>query len=330
MKTTGILILLLVLTSCREDIHQSTEPIELFDLTWNVLDQKYSLFEEKQVNWDSVYTLYRPLISNDMDENDLFYILGDMLSLLKDGHTSLRNHTQTLRYTQWYDSYLSNYDESCVRTYLGIDRQNAGDLAYTLLEDSIAYLSCPNFAHIIPTAELDRMIQWIHSAKGVIIDVRNNTGGAITQAEKLAQRFTETDLPYGYIAHKTGPGKQDFSKKQALVLHASQHMRYSGPVVVITNRMTYSAANLFAYIVHQMPHATLLGDHTGGGGGLPFELDLPNGWILSYTTSPMFDVHHQPMELGLAPDIPVEMIPNDAEHKIDNLIEEARIFLHAY
>ena len=52
MKTTGILILLLVLTSCREDIHQSTEPIELFDLTWNVLDQKYSLFEEKQVNWE--------------------------------------------------------------------------------------------------------------------------------------------------------------------------------------------------------------------------------------------------------------------------------------
>lgn len=330
MKSTRILILLLALTSCRTDIHHSADPVDLFDLTWRVLDQKYCLFEEKQVNWDSVYTLYRPLISNDMDQIDLFYIIGDMLNSLKDGHTSLRNQTQTLRYTQWYDSYPNNYDEICVRTYLGIDRQNAGDLAYTLLEDSIAYLSCPNFAHIIPTAELDRMIQWIHSAKGVIIDVRNNTGGAITQAEKLAQRFTETDLPYGYIAHKTGPGKQDFSKKQALVLHASQHMRYSGPVVVITNRMTYSAANLFAYIVHQMPHATLLGDHTGGGGGLPFELDLPNGWILSYTTSPMFDVHHQPMELGLAPDIPVEMISNDAEHKIDNLIEEARIFLHAY
>ncbi|MBQ2208436.1 MAG: peptidase S41, partial [Prevotella sp.] len=40
----------------------------------------------------------------------------------------------------------------------------------------------------------------------------------------------------------------------------------------------FSAANDFAVIMHALPNVKLIGDHTGGGSGLPMSNSLPNGW----------------------------------------------------
>lgn len=76
-----------------------------------------------------------------------------------------------------------------------------------------------------------------------------------------------------------------------------------------------------------LPHVTIMGDQTGGGSGLPFNSELPNGWRVRFSASPMLDVDKKHTEYGVLPDIKVELKKGDIEKGKDTLIEEAILFL---
>ncbi len=66
-----------------------------------------------------------------------------------------------------------------------------------------------------------------------------------------------------------------------------------------------------------------VGDWTGGGSGLPFSSELPNGWSIRFSASPHFDKNEQPLEEGIAPDIAINLSEADQLKKKDTLIEKA-------
>lgn len=66
-----------------------------------------------------------------------------------------------------------------------------------------------------------------------------------------------------------------------------------------------------------------VGDWTGGGSGLPFSSELPNGWSIRFSASPHFDKNKQSLEEGIAPDIAINMSEADQLKKKDTLIEKA-------
>ena len=72
------------------------------------------------------------------------------------------------------------------------------------------------------------------------------------------------------------------------------------------------------------PYATILGDTTGGGSGFPFMSELPNGWTIRFSASPMLDVNQQHTEFGIAPDVAVSLREEDELRGYDTLIETAR------
>ena len=70
-----------------------------------------------------------------------------------------------------------------------------------------------------------------------------------------------------------------------------------------------------------------MGDRTGGGSGLPFHSELPNGWSVRFSASPILDANMQHTEFGIDPDIKVDMLQEDIEKGIDTIIEEALNYL---
>jgi C-terminal processing protease CtpA/Prc len=77
----------------------------------------------------------------------------------------------------------------------------------------------------------------------------------------------------------------------------------------------------------QMPKAVIIGDKTGGGSGLPFSSELPNGWSVRFSASPMFDSGMNHTEFGIEPDIQVNMTTEDMKKGRDTIIETAREYL---
>jgi len=162
----------------------------------------------------------------------------------------------------------------------------------------------------------------------LILDVRNNGGGILTLAERLAARFTNQKILTGYISYKTGKGRNDFSSPEPIYLEpATDRVRWQKPVAVLTNRRSFSSTNDFVSKMRQMPKAVIIGDKTGGGSGLPFSSELPNGWSVRFSASPMFDPDMNHTEFGIEPDIKVNMESQDIQKGIDTIIETARQYL---
>ncbi|MCF0236758.1 MAG: peptidase S41, partial [Bacteroidaceae bacterium] len=110
---------------------------------------------------------------------------------------------------------------------------------------------------------------------------------------------------------------------QPITLKPSQSLRWQKPVVVLTNRSTYSAANAFVMYMRQLPNVTLVGDRTGGGSGMPFSSELPNGWSLRFSASPMFTPAMQHTEFGIDPDLKVDITAADWQRGVDTILETA-------
>ena len=102
-------------------------------------------------------------------------------------------------------------------------------------------------------------------------------------------------------------------------------MRWAKPIVVLTNRSTFSAANNFASIMKNLPGVTIVGSVTGGGSGVPFSSELPCGWSIRFSSCSMLDALGESTEAGIAPTegCAVDLDPTDALNGRDTMLEKA-------
>ena len=295
-----------------------------FEALWTIMDQNYCFFEYKKIDWDSVYQAFEPRISQSMSNESLFKLMGLMLSELKDGHVNLIAAHDVTRYWKWEQDFPSNLNSDIIEKYLGKNYGIAGGLHYNILDDNIGYIYYSSFSNDIGEGNISQVLGKMALCDGIIIDVRGNGGGSLTNVERLTSRFFNEKTLVGYISHKKGPQHNNFSELYPKYVESSNSIRYQKPVVVLSNRGCYSATNEFVSEMKYSPIVTVIGDKTGGGSGLPFSSELPNGWSIRFSASPMFNAEKQHIEFGVEPDIYVHMTNEDIEKKIDTIIEMAR------
>ena len=318
---------LLGLSACVDQEEYDDSPTGNFDALWHIIDEHYCFFQEKQVDWQAIYQKYRVRVDNRMTDGQLFEVMSDMLSELRDGHVNLARSADFARYWAFYENHPANFSDTLQRRYLGTDYRIAAGLRYRILDDNVGYVYYESFADAIGESGIDNVLSHMMLCHGLIIDVRNNSGGILTNAELFAGRFVQAPTLVGYMQHKTGPGHDDFSALSEQRLEPSSRLRWHKPVVVLTNRRVYSAANEFVKYMHQLPNVTLVGDQTGGGAGMPFSASLPNGWAVRFSACPMFDAKGRSTESGIQPDIRVDQTDDDFLQGHDTLIETARKLL---
>ena len=211
--------------------------------------------------------------------------------------------------------------------YMGTDYKIASGIDYKILDDNIGYIRYESFTEGIGSGNLTEVLNYMLLCRGLIIDIRNNGGGNLTNAEVLASRFTNESTLVGYIQHKTGTGHSDFSSMEPRYLKPAANLRWQKPVCVLTNRHVFSAANEFTLYMKALPNVKIVGDRTGGGAGMPFSSSLPNGWVVRFSAVPMYDAQRQSTEFGIAPDYQVSLTEEDFKRGKDTIIEFARKLL---
>ncbi|WP_239063445.1 S41 family peptidase [Bacteroides sp. 51] len=314
-------------SSCVKEEKMADTPLGNFEELWKIIDERYCFLEYKEIDWDGLYTEYRKYISDDMPDEELFNILARMLDELKDGHVNLYSDNEITYYTHWFDEYPRNFNEVVLMHYLAGKYRAEGSIRYAILEGNIGYIHCDNFSATMSNDKLNTMLKYMSGCDGLIVDVRNNSGGSIGNATLLASHFTAEKKLVGYIQHKTGKGHGSFSTPQAIYIDPSVGIHWSKPVVVLANRQTFSAGNYFVNMMRYFPQVTTMGDVTGGGSGLPFTSELPNGWGVRFSASPHYDADMNHIEFGIEPEHRVNMSPQDEEKGIDTIIEKARFLL---
>lgn len=325
-----LLALCLSLAGCRKESIYTMDARSNFEALWKIMDEHYCFFEYKEVDWDEVHRTYSRQVSDTMNQYELFDFLGTMLAELKDGHTNLVSSFNVARYWAWYENYPANFSYDIQKKYLGTNYHITGGLQYLRLPDTaVGYMYYGSFSNLVTERGLDEIFKYFMDCRGLIIDVRDNGGGSLSYSDRIASRFLDEKITAGYIIHKTGPGHGDFSERYPIELKPSDRSRWLRPVVVLTNRHSFSATNDFVNKMRLLPHVTIMGDRTGGGSGLPFNSELPNGWIVRFSASPILDVNGQHTENGIDPDIKLDMTADDMARDRDTLIEEAVKWIHS-
>jgi len=334
-KSLSIILLTLIsATACthRFDGVEDNTPVGNMECLWKTLDEKYCYFEEKSVDWQRVHDQYLPSVKA-MDAKNylaLFDTLSSMINTLNDGHVNLYSSFDVSSCKKWYEGYPVNWDWEVVRDNYLKDYRRAGGAYYTtLLPDSIGYMYVGDFETAVSPSNMYYILSSWSRCKGMIVDVRNNGGGSLDYAYQLAATFFTGDTVVGYWQHKKGTGHDDFSELEAQTLSKDMmQSTWMRPVVILCNRRTYSAANFFVSIMRYSPYSCIIGTHSGGGGGMPLSYEMPNGWMLRFSSIRMYDRNKMSIENGIQPTIEQS---DDPETKLkDENIECAIKWIKSY
>lgn len=335
MKKAPIYLLLLIAgftgpISCEKMLLQAdpvAEPMVVFEHLWNDINNRYSYLEVKHVDWDSIGEVYRNRITAGMDDKALFRVLAEMLFELEDGHVNLLSKFNRSRNWDWFQQFPDNYNQNIIdRSYLKEDYAITGPLRNQVI-DSVLYINYRSFGDKISQDHLEELMERAEGMQGVIIDIRHNGGGNLNYGNMLVSCFIDTTYVYAHQRFKTGPGKDQFTSWGEMTINPREGKRFSGPVVLLTNRRSYSASTFFAQMMRVVPHATLIGDNTGGGGGIPVFGELPNGWHYRFSATQTITPEGEHIETEVPVDIQAAMHPADEAQGIDTIIETALEYL---
>ena len=321
---TGLLAgCVLLLTNCQSvfyDADPDNDPVTNFEILWETLNERYSFFSYKGVDWDSVYQVYRPQVHEEMNEAELWEVCTEMLDLLRDGHVNLRNE-KDIYFFPWYAGAPENFDPFLLERHYWNDFEITGALIHTII-DSVGYIHYRSFNGRISEDDLDYVANRFEGLRGVIIDLRNNEGGNPENGFRLTRRIADQRRHIYTTIYKDGPGPDDFTAPDEAFIEP-EGLPLPANVVVLCNRTTYSAANFFVATMKAFPNVRIIGDRTGGGGGAPVGWELPNGWYFNFSSSITWLPDGFIIEDGVEPDIKVEMSVENAAQGVDDILESA-------
>ena len=134
---------------------------------------------------------------------------------------------------------------------------------------------------------------------GIILDLRNNGGGSLYEATALTDLFIDPG-PVVQIRHANGKVSMDQMAEHPAV--------YRGPLVVLINRLSASASEIFAGAIQDYRRGLIVGTQSFGKGTVQVMAPLKQGQ-LKLTESKFYRVSgDSTQERGVIPDIPYPSI----------------------
>jgi carboxyl-terminal processing protease len=166
---------------------------------------------------------------------------------------------------------------------------------------------------------LEKMAAEKAGLKGLVLDLRNNPGGLLTQAVRIADLFLDS----GMIVDTEG--RIESQKQKYFAQKDGSWMDF--PIVVLVNGGSASASEIVAGALQDHKRAVVLGTKTFGKGSVQTILPLDDNSALRLTTARYFTPKGRSIQaMGIVPDIVVESAPpQDAkadEKKRSGLREE--------
>ena len=169
------------------------------------------------------------------------------------------------------------------------------DVSSTMLPNNVGYLSLSSFGnqrlHEQLVAHLERLEQ--QGATSLILDLRDNSGGLLTQAILIADEF----LSRGDIVFQRARG---VTQRIAAADAAANEL----PMVVLVNNQSASASEIVAGALQENGRALIIGEQTFGKGVAQSVLSLSDGGQLRYVSFEWLTPERRSIaEMGVTPDV---------------------------
>jgi len=333
------------------DALDAGDPESLFEVVWHTFNENYAFFELRGIDWSAEYDKWRPRVSAETTDEELLAVLASMMSTLQDNHVVLQagefDYSQYRRPPEfplvrhWREQFDSEKPDAHFMSflrekyygYIAQSRQalagqltsppatGANDqLTWGMLPNQVGYLGVMAMAGYAedekPQAQfaalsevIDQAIDDLAEARGMIVDVRFNGGGWDDAALIIASRFADEKR---IVLSKKARVGESFTPSHTVTVEPAGPRQFTRPVVLLTSRMTASAAEIFTFCMTAFPHVTQAGLPTMGIHSDMLERHLPNGWQFYLSNevyqSPQGEVFEK---AGILPAQPIPMFRLD-------------------
>jgi carboxyl-terminal processing protease len=199
-------------------------------------------------------------------------------------------------------------------TPLTESRLESGDIAYVRIKQLISTVA----------DDAANAVRQMKSARGVILDLRDDPGGELSVAVDVGSLFVKS----GALVFQTGRDGQ----KNPIEVNPRRYLGLTTPLVVLVNKNSASGSEIIAAGVRSNGAGVVMGSRTAGCVGSGQPRDLPDGGLLLVTLTKMQDSRtgedlNGPGK-GVVPDQTVE---DDAKTpNVDEAIQAAVLYLHAH
>ncbi|MCL7986488.1 S41 family peptidase [Sphingobacterium sp. lm-10] len=279
---------------------------EIFEAYWNGMNNNYVFWDVDTTDWDQVYRRYKPLFAN-LNLNDTadvrtgYTYFKTMTNGLVDGHYSIQFRSPILRDSasinpsfqrmQRMEDFRNqinpnHFFNTIPAIYLNSGASRAlvnapGRQTFAVsgsMEEGIFYLyfNTFNLRNTYNNSEafaatLDHFFTNVlegEQPRGIIIDVRNNFGGALADLDFLLGRMITSPLHFAYTKSKLDNNRLDYTPWiPARVNPVADAKQITAPIVVLADRYSVSMAEITAMAVKAMPNGHFIGERTWGAMG---------------------------------------------------------------
>lgn len=195
--------------------------------------------------------------------------------------------------------------------------------------DNLTYIA---FTSWYPSVEKDieklkKSLPDILDSRGMIIDVRANTGGSEPLAKTFAALFTDKPAVYARSQFRNGPLHTDLTEPYDRILEPDKGgIYYSKPTIVLIGQECASSNESFISAMNELPQVTLVGDRTAGSSGNPTFINLKLPVKISVSLPQWIDLlpDGTPLEnQGIQPDVLIRADDLDFSGDNDLVLEQA-------
>lgn len=181
---------------------------------------------------------------------------------------------------------------------------------------NIAYLRIFQFSEKTSSDFQKKSLEIINSsAKGIILDLRNNPGGYLNVSQDIAGWFLEKGDTVVI---------EDFGEKgdQKIYESTGNARLLEYPIVILINQGSASAAEILAGALRDNRGITLIGEKTFGKGSIQELEKLSEGSRLKITIANWLTPNGNLItDKGLEPDIEVELISEEEDAQLEKALE---------
>ncbi|MBR2069249.1 MAG: S41 family peptidase [Candidatus Gastranaerophilales bacterium] len=190
---------------------------------------------------------------------------------------------------------------------------------YKKLNEDIGYIRISSFIGLDTTKEFVVALNKLKDSKGLILDLRGNSGGLFQNATVIADLFMKKGVIVQVIARHNKKNIYSASQKGCI---------YENPLVVLIDEDTASASEILSSALHDNNRAVLIGTDTYGKGLVQKIFPLPNKTgmnltIAKYLTPKGRDIN----QIGIEPDYKVSIAHNDFVNNVDSQLDKAKNYL---
>ncbi|QNK63470.1 hypothetical protein H7F33_02880 [Pedobacter sp. PAMC26386] len=343
---------------------------EVFNAFWNGMNRNYVMWDIDKTNWNDMYRIFSPAFSklqikDPADRLKAAHYLRQMTIGLTDSHYTLEFNDPLLRDSSivpanirlqqrpdYHVPYTADYFDQIAKHYLDQPYYDAAyntDLQHPLryiagtIHHNILYIRFNSFsiyrAFISGNTRMNTLLNFVFngikdkSLAGVILDLRDNTGGDLQDLNFFSGQFISAPLQYGSSRYKSNNNPFDYTPwMPAIITPATGSQQFTKKIVVLVNMYSISMAELTTMALKALPNTTVIGERTYGANGLfTSETDLNGGsfnvgdFAVVKTASALFRFKDDRIfeGVGFPPDIQVPYDESTAKIYVDKQLEEA-------